>query len=404
MSQVVLHRENYSKVFYSYILTIYLASSVINWLPLIDASLVRGVKYFFFIIIFLYELRNNNLKFPSFFLSPFGLIVIIFSMLFGLVLSFRLNALIDIIIPFLMLWVFNHDRNFYYKAIFRAAMIVAFICVLSIGSNFTGIYNVQPPGWDFSFGQAGFGGYSTGYSNSLFLFVPFLIFWHRRNNKPLISIETIAIVFIIIAQYLTGGRGGFLASGIVFFLSFRIHFFYKIVLIGTLAFIAQSQSFLDQMRISTLNRDRIDVNRISTGRVELTAYYFEKFKERPVFGYGFGPKDEINKNVDVHIVWLRNAVDGGIIYMVLLVILFIEILRTFLKNKTLEDDERKLFRTLFFVSFLITFLEPNYLIGSVQGEIVYWLLISLLLKKIVIVKNRGQNNVQQVEQKDLAYH
>jgi O-antigen ligase len=104
-------------------------------------------------------------------------------------------------------------------------------------------------------------------------------------------------------------------------------------------------------------------------------------KERPVFGYGFGEKEEINKNVDAHIVWLRNAVDGGIIYTGLLIILFIEILRTFLKNKTLEDDERKLFRTLFFVAFLITFLEPNYLIGSVQGEVVYWLLISLLLKK-----------------------
>ena len=47
----------------------------------------------------------------------------------------------------------------------------------------------------------------------------------------------------------------------------------------------------------------------------------------------------------------------------------------------LDKDERKLFYTLFFISFLITFLEPNYLIGSVQGEFIYWLLISLLLKK-----------------------
>ncbi len=339
------------------------------------------MKYFLFAMIFFYELRNGKLRFPSFFLSAFGLFIIVLSMLFGLLLSFRLNALVDIIIPFLMIWVFNLEKKFYFKAIWRASLIVSFICILSIASHFTGIYDVQPPGWDFTFGQAGFGGYSTGYSNSLFLFVPFLIFWHRRNNKPLISLETTAIVIIIIAQYLTGGRGGFLASGIVFFLSFRIRVFYKILLIASLAIIAQSESFLTQMRISTLNRDQIDVNRISTGRVELTLYYFDMFKERPLFGYGFGDKEEINKNVDAHIVWLRNLVDGGIIYTGLLIILFLEILRVFLKNKTLEDDERKLFRTLFFVSFLITFLEPNYLIGSVQGEIVYWLLISVLLKK-----------------------
>ncbi len=381
MSQAIARRNDYLKVFYSYILTVYLVSSVINWLPGIDAFLIRGIKYFLFITIFLYELGRSKLKFPSFFLSPFGLVLIIFSMLFGLLLSFRLNALIDIIIPFLMLWIFNHEKEFYYKVILRTVMLITFICVLSIGSHFTGIYDVRPSGWDFSFGQAGFGGYSTGYSNSLFLFVPFLLFWHGRNNKPLISIETIAIVIIIIAQYLTGGRGGFLASGIVFFLSFRIHFIYKIILIGSLAFVAQSESFLTQMRISTLSRDRIDVNRISTGRVELTTYYYEKFKERPLFGYGFGPKDDINKNVDVHLMWLRNAVDGGIIYMALLVILFVEILRSFLKNKSLEDDERKLFKTLFFASFIITFLEPNYLIGSVQGELVYWLVISLLLKR-----------------------
>ena len=34
-------------------------------------------------------------------------------------------------------------------------------------------------------------------------------------------------------------------------------------------------------------------------------------------------------------------------------------------------------------SFLITFLEPNYLIGSIQGEFVYWMIISLLLKRSI---------------------
>lgn len=395
-----LLKKNNPRIFYSYLLTFYLASSVVNWLPAIDNEIVRSIKYILFIAIFLYEIRGNRLKFPSLYLSPVGLIMVLSSMIFGLLLSFKMNTIIDIIIPFLMIWVFNFSKEFYYKAMYRAAILVVGICLFSIASHFTGFYDVKPNGpWDFTFGQAAFGGYSTGYSNSLFLFVPFLVFWHRYKKRPLISIETIAIVVIMIAQYLTGGRGGFLASGLVFFMSFKIKFFYKIVLVGLLALGVQSESFLAQMRISGGYKEGLDVNRISTGRVALSTYYFEKFKEKPFFGYGFGDKDEIDNNIDVHIVWLRNAVDGGVIYLFFLIAIFVNILILVRKNKTLDENEKKLFNSLFYISFVITFLEPNYLIGSVQGEIVYWLLISLLIKKRPVV-NRNWQMIKQNDEKE----
>ena len=390
------------RVFYSFLLTFYLASSVVNWLPVIDNVIVRSIKYLLFIAIFLYEMRNNRLKFPSLYLSPVGLIMVLSSMIFGLLLSFKMNTIIDIIIPFLMIWVFNFPKEFYYKALYRAAILVVGICLFSIASHFTGFYDVKPNGpWDFTFGQAAFGGYSTGYSNSLFLFVPFLVFWHRVNDRPLISIETIAIVIIIVAQYLTGGRGGLLASGIVFFMSFRIRLIYKLVFIGMLFSVVQSESFLTQMRIKGSGGygNTIDMNTLSTGRVELSTYYFSKFKERPFFGYGFGDKDDIDNNIDVHIVWLRNTVDGGVVYLFFLIAIFVNILTLVRKNKTLDENEKKLFNALFYISFVITFLEPNYLIGSVQGEIVYWLLISLLIKKRPVV-NRNWHMIKQNDEKE----
>ena len=45
------------------------------------------------------------------------------------------------------------------------------------------------------------------------------------------------------------------------------------------------------------------------------------------------------------------------------------------------------------MSFLITFLEPNYLIGSVQGEFVYWLIISLVLKKRMALNIEEENEL-----------
>jgi magnesium-transporting ATPase (P-type) len=139
-------------------------------------------------------------------------------MSFGLYLSFNLNAIVDIILPFIILWIFNFQKKYYYWCIHKASLIIAFICLFSIISFFTGIYNVKPNGpWSSTFGEAAFGGYSTGYSNSLFLFVPFLVFWHRKYNKKLFSRETIAIITIIVAQYIAGGRAGLIASLLVFF-------------------------------------------------------------------------------------------------------------------------------------------------------------------------------------------
>ena len=104
--------------------------------------------------------------------------------------------------------------------------------MISIVSYFTGVVDLKANGpWDSSFSQAGFGGYRTGYSDSLFLFVPFLVYWHREKKKGFISIETFAIVTIIVAQYLSGGRAGLLASLFVFFLGYKFSIVYKLILI-----------------------------------------------------------------------------------------------------------------------------------------------------------------------------
>jgi O-antigen ligase len=378
--------------FYLFILTLYLILSVVNWLPIVSTDVIRFIKYLLFIYIFIYEIKNSDLRYPSLFLSPIGLIIVLLSMSFGLYLSFDFNALVDIILPFLILWIFNFKRDYYYRCIRKASLVIAFICFFSIVSYITGVYNIKPnASWSSTFGQAAFGGYSTGYSNSLFLFVPFLVFWHRKYNKGLFAIETFAILTIIVAQYISGGRGGFLASLLVFFMGYRFSIIYKGLLIVMLISFVQSEEFLTQMRIVNDYGEELDSDRISSGRIRLMDYYINKFNERPLFGYGFGSKEGIDE-MTVHIVWLKNVINGGLCYLFFLILIFARVFSNVIFNRFLTKEEMKLFYILFIISFLITFLEPNYLIGSVQGEFVYWLLISLLLKREITDNTKEDQN------------
>ena len=137
---------------YLNILSLYLVLSVVNWLPIISPDAIRAVKYILFIYIFAYEINNYNFKFPSIFLSPIGLIFIFMSMSFGIFLSPNINAIVDIALPFIIIWIFNFDKDYYYGAIYRSSLIIAFICLLSTISNLTGFLNIEPNGpWSSSF-------------------------------------------------------------------------------------------------------------------------------------------------------------------------------------------------------------------------------------------------------------
>ncbi len=371
-------------IFYFWLVVLYFTICVVNWLPLIDNSLVRIIKYGIFLIIFSYECVQFGISFPSSFLSPRGLLIILASMLPGLFLSFNLNALIDILVPFMTIWVFNFKRSFYYFALMRSVYLVAFISVFHIFSNFFGVFDMVANGpWNTTFSQSAFGGYRTGYSNSLFLYIPFLIFAHRDGNKNLLSVESFVILLIIVAQFISGGRAGLATSLVVLLIWFKIPSIFKLVLTFYILLVFQLDYVQEQLRITDLDTTEENFDAISSGRLFLNNYYFDKFLEEPYFGYGFGEKLMMITRVEAHIVWLRNLINGGLFYTLTLIYLFIEIFRRVRSNVSLSLNERKLFNSLFYSSLIITFLEPNYLIGSAQGEMVYWFLISILLKKHV---------------------
>lgn len=383
-------------ILYFYLLVIYITSSIINWLPILDNNIVRALKYLIFLIIFFYEVKHFGIRYSSQFLSPKGLLLILFAMIPGMFLSFGYDSFVDIIIPFILLFIFNYKKQFYFKALYMSAKFVALISIFSIISNSTGFFDIQANGpWNSTFGQSAFGGYRTGYSNSLFLYVPILIFWHRIKQKTLLSFDLVYILIIVYAQYISGGRAGVIASVIVILLWLRVAVSYKIAFLFLILFMSQLEVVQSQFRVQEMETsDNNSLNKISSGRLVLNSYYFEKFLESPFFGYGFGDKPEMYTSIEAHIVWLKNVIDGGIFYLILLLNIFIQIFKNARNNLTLTTEERKLFYSLFLTTFIITFLEPNYIIGSVQGEIVYWIVISLMLKthnKVLPISSGEQN-------------
>ncbi|PID69819.1 MAG: hypothetical protein CR985_03805 [Flavobacteriales bacterium] len=310
-------------------------------------------------------------------------------------LSLDFTAIVDTLIPFLMIFMFNYKKEFYYKVLYQSSKIVAIICVFSIFSNYTGVFDLIPNGpWSSNFGQAGFGGYRTGYSNSLFLYIPILVFWHRVKKKNLLALDFFLILLIIHAQYISGGRAGIIASLVVLLIWLRVSVVYKLTLLIFILFASQLDLVQEQFRFQDLETtDDTSLDKISSGRVVLNTYYFNKFLEAPVFGYGFGKKPEMFTAIAPHIVWLRLLIDGGIFYFFLILWFFREVFVKVKNNITLTSEERKLFYSIFFTTFIIMFLEPNYLIGSVQGEIAYWVVISLLLKPTIFkVNNTSLDN------------
>jgi len=372
------------KKVYLFFLTLYVTSSVINWFPLVSPEIIRSIKYLLFVYIFLYEFINFRFKYPSGYLSPIGFLLIFISMSFGFYSSFNISSLIDVLMPFLIVWSFNFNKEFYYKVFYRSSLVVSFICLMSLISFVTGAFDIfSGDRWGTYFSQSAFAGYTTGYSNSLFLFVVFLVYYHRLKKCDFFSIETFCIIVIITSQFTSGGRGGLLASLLVFSFGYRISKFYKIILLLLFLLNIGLEDLKLKLRIKSEYKTEMSVNDISSGRLESNTYYFNKFLENPIFGYGFGDKPELNEFIyEPHIVWLRNSINGGVFYLLALILIFINIYFVFKKNKRNKTrDEIFLFNNLFFSTLVITFLEPNYIIGSVQGEILYWILISLMLKK-----------------------
>jgi hypothetical protein len=360
-------------------------------------EIVNILKYFLFIFLLLLCLikQTHSTKINTFLSFPYYILILICA-LPGILFAFSdvLTNIIDISFLFLMNYVIiesNLTKEDLFRIFFKVSVFIGFVCSLSLLSAITDITIQSPLPWKDPFSKSALGGYRTGWSNSIFLFVPFLFYaYFFSGEKRWKKVSLFAIIGILSSQVLSGGRAGLAASLFTFLFFTRFKIRNVIILATSIVILYTTLGPLTIEEYFRASENQIEakegsstIDKISSGRVSVYQLGWKLFKESPFIGNGFGASLYYTEGPDIHNTWLKRLVDGGIIFVLPLIFLFISLYKTIIeKTKRYYNGEnhRVLIRALFIGSLFISMLEPNYLIGSFQGEAFFWALVSTYLK------------------------
>lgn len=386
-----------SKKAFSTILLCYLCLAPINWLPFIPITIVNLLKYSLFSILFLSCIfkKSKFKKVESFFTLQFYMLLLLCEA--PAILHSKtgiITNIIDITFLFLMNYVIIQSsltKDELFSVFYKVSLFIGCICLLSFVSAITGITINAPPPWNDPFSKSAFGGYRTGWSNSAFLFVPLLFYFYFFSSKKNLKIPALfAIIGIIISQVLSGGRAGLVGSLLtfLFFTRFKIQ---NVLILGFAIFMVYN--YLGALNIEEYFRasesqienkeGASNLDKISSGRVGVYEIGWKLFKKSPITGNGFSSITFETDGPDIHNTLFKRLVDGGLIFVAPVIFLFFSVYHKVIEKTTRYyngSNHRVLFRALFVSSIFVSMLEPNYLIGSFQGEAFFWALVCTYLK------------------------
>lgn len=376
----------------------YLILAPINWLPFIPPLYVNLVKYILVVFLCYFTFLTRGIKVQQyyFFSIPYLFLILACAMP-AIFMSYEniIFNLLDVIFIFLMFWIIKGSvlsQEELFEIYYKVAIVIGGIGLLSLLSALSGVSMTSPGPWHDPFSSSGFGGYRTGWSNSLFLYVPFLLFYlmqTRDKKKKILCIA--ALGGIVASQMLSGGRSGFVSSILAFLIFTKFNIKGILILFLALFVTYQLVSVNTLERFFRASDEQIEnkagenkLDKISSGRLEGYQSGLKLFDESPLWGHGFGASTTLTGySIDIHNTWLKRLVDGGVLFVIPLVLLFYNFYKSAIKNIKLKGLNRNylvLFRTLFFLSLFISMGEPNYLIGSFQGEAFFWALTGSFLK------------------------
>lgn len=303
--------------------------------------------------------------------------------------------LLDVIFIFLMFWIIKGailSREELFEVFYKVALVIGGIGLLSLLSAFSGVNITSPAPWNDPFSSSAFGGYRTGWSDSLFLYMPFLLFYLMSSVEKKKKIFCIlAMGGIVASQILSGGRAGFVSSVLAFLIFTRFNIKGILILSMVLFVTYHLVSVKTAERFFRASDEQIEnkqgenkLDKISSGRLEGYQSGLKLFNASPLWGHGFGASFHLTgETIDIHNTWLKRLVDGGVLFVLPIVVLFYKLYVSVIRNIKFQHLNRNylvMFRTLFFLSLLISMGEPNYLIGSFQGEAFFWALAGTFLK------------------------
>lgn len=390
---------------------VYFGFSNIYWLPSISIAALDVAKFLLIATAVLISvglsLANDSFSIPKGLLGPIGFIAVLLVSVPGLIKSDMTNAIdtiVDLVLSFTFLWCFfilaRNGRNIKF-ALKLGISILALFCMLTITSELYGVPNWQSPfeGLHRDLASNGFGASSTGWSNGIALFFPATILLISiekvKGWRRVVSFNWFLIVAFSIfgSQIVCGGRAGIVASlcTIILLIALspsRSKIIFLVLIAALLSFVLQDFLF-EQLRLYKLVGQSVtssNLDSFSTGRVGGYKVALQLIAEQPLWGHGFGQVSLFNYGVgyrEVHNLWLKLAVEGGLLLPIVLAVvvgsLFHRIVR--MKRATNRDERQYILALGIIVAggIVISFFEPNTLLGSFQNSAIWWAAAGTLL-------------------------
>lgn len=385
-----------------------------NWVPGVPLGAYNAIKTGLFVALVLLSFFRTPFASPSRFLSVSGFLLVLLLSSYALVGAYSLNsayeALKDLSLPFVfVLVIYNYEGSNVrlLSILYNAAWVIGVVCLLSVVSYLTGYFDFVPPGpFQDNFSTTGFGGYRTGWSNSIFLFVPLIIFYNILRYGKLNWVSIGLLFGIMASQFLSGGRAGLICSMVCIaaFSARRVAIIIPIAILTVVSYYYLPENVITEKlrtapeivargrNVKFISEDEY-LDGLTSYRIVGYRIGIELFSRAPFIGFGFGQSDPLSDKMgygpDIHNVWLKRMIEGGLLLLFLVVFLFYNVykrIRTSLQHIQLAFQERKyvfrvFFQTLYFLGLTISMVEPNYLIGSIQGEAIFWISLAFLMRE-----------------------
>ncbi len=398
----------------SMIWAIYLGLSPVYWLPFMTT---QNLYYFKLMLVasavvfsWLAAAIRQSIQFPPGMLGPAGFIILILSASFAFIQSepsLLLRRFQDFSLGFIMMWtmyVYAADEVRTLNIFMMSSIIIGGLGMLTITSKYFGVPSWHAPAIfrSMPLSISGFGSLRTGWSNGLVFFIPYLCILAygilKRNNLRLIV--GIFLVFCVIgSQSIVGGRAGLLASLLALgWLAYNFLpkiIFVTIVSISVTLAIVYAGLFYEHLRL-----DRLDtggsmlgtLDYFSAGRITSYLFAIKEIMQHPILGSGFG-----NAGIgghEIHNLWLRMAVEGGVFLPLVFFYFVVRLLKFSLRsirhqalssNKQFSDEIKRninivtIYRVVIYSGILISMFEPNVLLGSFQNSALWWATAGALL-------------------------
>lgn len=381
------------------LIILYLILGPVNWIPGISPIWVNLSKYFLFAIILISALARNQVRF----VRPLSLTFLFFTLLCCLpALINGAGNMVFNLVDFLMIFLVSmvvgtllYSMDEWFEIFHAAVKGFSILALVILILPYLGFNPQAPAPWaNSSLGQSGLGGYRTGWSNSIFLYVPFLAIIYLKEKEALKRYGyLIAIAAILILQYKCAGRAGLIASLLSLLLLFRkkTWAFVFLVLAGGIAVLSlgeeaiKSNFRMDEASIN-VKKGTSELDRISSGRIQGYDASLKLLMENPIIGYGFNRNEDVLElyrvKVEVHNTYLKRWLEGGLAMIFNIFLIFFLVQKEYRRKISGMDSTFRTFAVIFlFVPLLIALMEPNYLIGSFQGECFYWFMVIVQLSR-----------------------